>query len=80
MISSYPLHTVRRYKFNHLAMISTTAVAGKAGFTLDSATTAVVEFMAKWIIRSIFNGLPSLSFFFRFSLLMLCICWMVRDC
>ena len=31
-------------------------------------------------IRSIFNGLPSLSFFFRFSLLMLCICWMVRDC
>ena len=32
------------------------------------------------VIRSIFNGLPSLSFFFRFSLLMLCICWMVRDC
>ena len=31
-------------------------------------------------IRSIFNGLASMSFFFRFSLLMLCICWMVRDC
>ena len=39
----------RGYKFNHLAINSTTAVAGKAGFTLASAATAVVEFMAKWL-------------------------------
>ena len=32
----------------HLAINSTTAVAGKDGFTLASAATAVVEFMAKW--------------------------------
>ena len=30
-------------------MNSTTAVAGKAGFTLASPATAVVEFMAKWL-------------------------------
>ena len=35
-------------KKDHLAINSTTAVAGKAGFTLASAATAVVEFMAKW--------------------------------
>ena len=40
-------YTVRGYKVNHLAINSTTAVAGKAGFTLASAATAVVEFMAK---------------------------------
>ena len=32
----------------HLAINSATAVAGKAGFTLASAATAVVEFIAKW--------------------------------
>ena len=37
--------TVRGYKFNNVAINSTTAVAGKAGFTLASA---VVEFIAKW--------------------------------
>ena len=41
--------TVRGYKVNPLAINSTTAVAGKAGFTLASAATAVVEFMAKWL-------------------------------
>ena len=40
--------TVRGYKFNHLAINSTIAVEGKAGFTLASAAIAVVEFMAKW--------------------------------
>ena len=40
--------TVRGYKFNHLAINSTTVVAGKAGFNPASAATAVVEFMAKW--------------------------------
>ena len=43
--------TVRRYKFNHLAINASTAVAGKAGFTLASAAsaaTAVVEFKAKF--------------------------------
>ena len=33
---------------DHLAINSTTAVAVKAGFTLASAATAVVEFMVKW--------------------------------
>ena len=32
-----------------LAINSTTAVAGNFGFTLASAATAVVEFMAKWL-------------------------------
>ena len=41
-------HTVRGYKFNHLAINSTTTVAGNAGVTLASTVTAVVEFMAKW--------------------------------
>ena len=36
------------YKLDHLAINSTTSVAGKAGVTLASAATAVVEFMAKW--------------------------------
>ena len=40
--------TVRGYKFNHLAINSTIAVAGKAGFTQASAATAVVEFMVRW--------------------------------
>ena len=40
---------MRGYKFNHLAINSTTAVAGEAGFTLASAARAVVEFMAKWL-------------------------------
>ena len=35
--------TVRGYKFNHLDINSTTAVAGKAGITLASAATAVVK-------------------------------------
>ena len=39
---------MRGYKYNHLAINSTTAVAGQAGFTLASAATAVVEFMVKW--------------------------------
>ena len=41
------ISTVRGYKFNHLAIKSSTAVAGKAGFTLASAATALVEFMSK---------------------------------
>ena len=41
--------TVRGHKLDHLAINSTTAVAGKDGFTLASAATAVVEFMAKWL-------------------------------
>ena len=40
--------TMRGYIFNHLAIILTTAVAGKAGFTLASAATAVDVFMTKW--------------------------------
>ena len=32
-----------------LAINSTTAVAGKSGFTLASHATEVVEFMAKWL-------------------------------
>ena len=32
---------------NHLAINSTTSVAGKAGFTLASAATVTVQFMAK---------------------------------
>ena len=40
--------TMRRHKLEHLAINSTTAVVGKAGFALASAATAVVEFMAKW--------------------------------
>ena len=43
-----PRYTVRGYRFNHLAINSTTAVAGKAGFTLASAATAAVGFMAEW--------------------------------
>ena len=39
---------MRGYKLDRLAINSTTAVVGKAGFTLASAATAVVEFMAKW--------------------------------
>ena len=39
---------MRGHKLDHLAINSTTAVAGKAGFTLASAATAVVEFMAMW--------------------------------
>ena len=31
-----------------MAINSTTAIAGKAGFTLASAATTVVEFMVKW--------------------------------
>ena len=34
---------MRGYKFNHLAINSTTTVAGKAGLTLASVATAVVE-------------------------------------
>ena len=41
-------NTVRGHKLDHLALNSTTAVTCKAGFTLASAATAVVEFMAKW--------------------------------
>ena len=41
------ISTVRGYKFNHLAIKSSTAVAGKAGLTLASAATALVEFMPK---------------------------------
>ena len=33
---------------DHLDINSTTAVAGKAGFTLASTATSVVEFMTKW--------------------------------
>ena len=41
--------TVSGHKLDHLAINSTTAVAGKAGFTLASAATATVEFVAKWL-------------------------------
>ena len=41
------MSTVRGYKVNHLAINSTTAVAGKTGFTLASPTTAVVESKTK---------------------------------
>ena len=34
---------------DHLAVNSTTALAGKAGFTLASAATAMVEFVTKWL-------------------------------
>ena len=37
---------MREHKLDRLAINSTTAVAGKAGFTLASAATEVVEFMA----------------------------------
>ena len=48
-LSPHRSYTVRGYKLDHFAINSTTAVAGKAGFTLASAATAVVEFMAKWL-------------------------------
>ena len=38
--------TVSGSKLNHLVLNSATAMAGKAGFTLASAATAIVEFMA----------------------------------
>ena len=41
--------SVSGYKLDHLAINSTTAMAGKAGSTLASAATTVVEFMAKWL-------------------------------
>ena len=48
-ISYDKVFTLRCYKFNPLAINSKfTAETGKAGFTLASAATAVVEFMAKW--------------------------------
>ena len=37
------------HKMDHLAINSTIAVAGKAGFTLQSAATAAVEFKEKWL-------------------------------
>ena len=37
---------MRGHKFNHLVTNSTTAVAGRAGFTLASPATAVVEFVS----------------------------------
>ena len=39
--------TVRGHKLDHLAINSTTAMAGNVGCTLASLATAVVEFMAK---------------------------------
>ena len=41
------LYTVGGHKLDHLAINSTTAVAG--GVTRASAATAVVEFMAMWL-------------------------------
>ena len=41
---------MRVYKFNHLAINSTTAVAGEARVHPGSPAMAVVEFMAKWTI------------------------------
>ena len=41
--------TVSGHKLDHLALNSTTAVTCKAGCTLASAATAVLEFMAKWL-------------------------------
>ena len=43
----YFLDTVGGHKLDHLAINSTIGVAGKAGFTLASAATALVEFMSK---------------------------------
>ena len=40
--------TVRRYKFNHLSINSTTAVAAEARVKPAFPATAVVECMAKW--------------------------------
>ena len=57
--------TVRGHKLDHLAINSTTAVAGKTGCTLASPATAVIEFMAKWL-----NLYPStVSTHFNFNLL-----------
>ena len=39
---------MRGYKFNHLAVNSTTAVASEARVNPVLHATAVVEFMAKW--------------------------------
>ena len=36
-------------KLDHLGINSTTAVAGKAGFTITLAAIAVVDFMATWL-------------------------------
>ena len=41
-------HYVRGYKFNHLAINSSTTVVGKAAFTLAAVAKSVVEFIAKW--------------------------------
>ena len=48
MVGFFTEMTVSGYNLDHLAINSTTAVAGQAGFTLASAATAVVEFMVKW--------------------------------
>jgi len=40
--------TVSQYKFKHLAIVSTIAVAAKARVNPALPATAVVEFMAKW--------------------------------
>ena len=39
---------MRGHKLDHLAINSTTAVAGKGGFTLVSAATVVVEFVSAY--------------------------------
>ena len=44
-------------RLDHVAMNSTTAVAGKAGITLTSAATAVVEFVSAHGIKAIKNCL-----------------------
>ena len=45
----FNLRTISGYKLDHLALNSTTAVAGKAGFTITLAAIAVGDFMATWL-------------------------------
>ena len=47
--SSIMTDTVRECKFNQVAINSTTAVAAEARVNPALFTTAVVEFMAKWL-------------------------------
>ena len=47
ILKSHRFYTERGHKLDYLAINSFTPLAGKSGFTLALAATAVVKFMAK---------------------------------
>ena len=49
------------HKLDHLAIKSTTALAGKAGFTRASAATAVVEFVVRLVSAYCYSPPKSLG-------------------